>query len=285
MADTAVEEVSSNKMFGGFNRRYQHASSSLGCSMNFTIYYPPQAAAAGAKVPVLYYLSGLTCTDENVIMKSGVQRACAKHGIALIAPDTSPRGLGVEGEAESWDFGVGAGFYLNATVEKWKNWRMYDYITKELPSLLADSMANLDTTKCSIFGHSMGGHGALTIALKNPGVYKSVSAFSPIVNPTVVPWGQKVFSGYLGDERESWKQYDACELVKQYKGPELPALIDVGTADNFLEVQLKPENFKAAAEAANFPVTLRMQEGYDHSYYFISTFIDDHLEHHAKYLL
>eukprot|EP00882_Tetradesmus_deserticola_P004690 GHRQ01004944.1.p1 GENE.GHRQ01004944.1~~GHRQ01004944.1.p1 ORF type:complete len:290 (+),score=95.90 GHRQ01004944.1:169-1038(+) len=281
-------QVSANKCFGGYNRRYKHASSTLACDVNFTVYFPPVAdetAASPTKAPVLYYLSGLSCTDENVVQKSGVQRACAQHGIAFVAPDTSPRGLNIEGEAESWDFGVGAGFYVNATVDKWKNWRMYDYITKELPALLAASFPSLDTATASIMGHSMGGHGALTIALKNPGTYKSLSAFAPICNPCNVPWGVKAFTGYFGaDNKELWQAHDATELVKIYNGPALPTLVDTGTGDSFLEVQLKPEAFQAAAESAGFPVTMRLQEGYDHSYFFMASFIDEHVAFHAKHL-
>lgn len=285
-APAAPEQVSANKQFGGWNRRYKHASTTLGCSMNFTVYLPPGADAPGAKFPVVWYLSGLTCTDENVIQKSGAQRACAASGVALVASDTSPRGLGVEGEAEAWDFGVGAGFYINATVDKWRNWRMYDYITKELPELLAASFPNLDMSNTSIMGHSMGGHGALTIALKNPGRFKSVSAFSPICNPVNVPWGQKAFAGYLGDaDKEAWKQHDASELMAAYTGPKFSLLVDTGSADPFLTRELRPETLEAAAAKAGFPLTSRMQEGYDHSYFFISTFMDDHIEHHAKALL
>lgn len=251
--------------------------------MTFTIFFPPSASAG--KVPIIYYLSGLTCTDENFITKSNAQKKASQEGVALIAPDTSPRGLNIEGEAESWDFGVGAGFYLNATVDKWKNWRMYDYITKELPSLLSQHFHSLDTSKASIMGHSMGGHGALVIALRNPQMFKSVSAFAPIVNPSVVPWGIKAFSGYLGEEdKEAWKEYDATELMKSYSGPQLPLLVDVGTSDSFLERELKPQNFAAACEEKGYPLRLRMQEGYDHSYYFISTFMDDHIELHASQL-
>eukprot|EP00877_Chromochloris_zofingiensis_P000252 jgi/Chrzof1/10227/Cz04g33100.t1 len=280
----APEQIASSKMFGGYNRRYKHHSESCGCDMTFSIFFPQGADAAGTKLPILYYLSGLTCTDENVMQKSGVQRDAAAHGIAFIAPDTSPRGIGVEGESDSWDFGIGAGFYLNATQEKWRNWRMYDYITKELPELLGKHFQNLDVGKASITGHSMGGHGALTIALKNPGVYKSVSAFSPIVNPSQVPWGIKAFSNYLGEDRELWKQYDACELVKQYKGPKLPTLVDTGTADPFLQEQLKPERFEAACKEAGFEADIRMQDGYDHSYYFVASFMPDHVAFHAKAL-
>jgi len=280
-----AEQIASNKQFGGFNRRFKHKSSSVGCDMTFTIYFPP--ASESKKVPVLFWLSGLTCTDENFIVKAGAQRKAAELGLALVAPDTSPRGLGVGGESESWDFGVGAGFYLNAKVDKWKNWRMYDYVVKELPELLASQFADkLDLSRCSISGHSMGGHGALTIALKNPHSFRSVSAFAPICNPSSAecPWGVKAFTGYLGEDRESWKEYDACELLAAYKGPQLPILVDQGGADTFLTSQLRPAALQAAATAANYPLTLRTQEDYDHSYFFISTFIDEHLAFHAKHL-
>ncbi|CAL8462943.1 g2477 [Coccomyxa elongata] len=279
-----AELQKSNKMFGGWNRRYSHESRELGCAMTFTVFYPP--AAESGKVPVIYYLSGLTCTDENVIQKSGIQRKAAEEGVAIIAPDTSPRGLNIPGESDSWDFGVGAGFYLNATQPTWKNWRMYDYISKELPSVL-QSFKELDASNAAIMGHSMGGHGALTLGLRNPQLYKSISAFSPICNPIQVPWGQKAFSGYLGDNQEEWKQYDATELVQSYSGPPRSILIDVGTADDFLEKQLKPENFAKAAAAhggSSVKLQLRMQDGYDHSYFFMSTFVDDHVAFHAKAL-
>lgn len=284
----APVQLASNKCCGGYNRRFKHASATLGCDTTFTIFFPPGAeeASGGAKVPVLYYLSGLTCTDENVTQKGGAQKPCAAHGIAFVAPDTSPRGLGVPGEADAWDFGVGAGFYVNATREPWaKNWRMYDYITKELPALLAAHFPQLDTANAAITGHSMGGHGALTIALKNPGVYKSVSAFAPICNPCAVPWGTKAFGGYFGEaDKELWRAHDASELVRGYAGPPLPALIDTGSADQFLDSQLKPEAFRAAADAAGFPVTMRMQDGYDHSYFFMASFMDEHVAFHAKAL-
>uniref|UniRef100_A0A061RHM4 S-formylglutathione hydrolase n=2 Tax=Tetraselmis sp. GSL018 TaxID=582737 RepID=A0A061RHM4_9CHLO len=275
-----AEELKSNKMYGGFNKRFRHDSSVCGCPMVFTVFFPPEAAAK--KVPVLYYLSGLTCTDENVIQKSGIQKKAAELGVAVVAPDTSPRGLNVEGEDDSYDFGTGAGFYLNATQEKWRNWRMYDYITQELPSVLA-GLPGLDTTKAGIMGHSMGGHGALTIFLKNPGKYKSLSALSPICNPMAVPWGEKAFTGYLGPDKEAWKSYDATELVKASSGPFVPTLIDIGTQDDFMH-QLSPHTFAAAALQKAMPLTIRMQEGYDHSYFFIQTFIDDHVAHHARLL-
>lgn len=252
--------------------------------MNLSIYFPP--AAATKKVPVLYWLSGLTCSDENFILKSGGQRAAAAENVALICTDTSPRGLNVENEAESWDFGVGAGFYLNATQEKWKNWRMYDYVTKEVPELLKANFSQLDTSRASIFGHSMGGHGALTIFLKNPDKYKSVSAFAPICNPMNCQWGQKAFAGYLGDDKALWKEYDASELVKEYKGHKTTILIDQGDADKFLpEKQLLPENFQDSCKLVGMPLVLYMQQGYDHSYNFIASFVDRHIKHHSKAVL
>ncbi|MQL78606.1 hypothetical protein Taro_011031 [Colocasia esculenta] len=278
-----AELISSGKMFGGFNRRYKHFSPTLGCSMTFTIYFPSTPLTC-TTVPVLYWLSGLTCTDENFIMKSGAQRAASKEGIALVAPDTSPRGLNVEGEADSWDFGVGAGFYLNATEEKWKNWRMYDYIVNELPTLLSENFPQLDTSRASISGHSMGGHGALTIFLKNPDKYKSVSAFAPISNPVNCPWGQKAFSNYLSSNKSDWEEYDATCLVGKCNKVSTSILIDQGMDDKFLQDQLLPNHFEDACKAANVPLLLRFQPGYDHSYYFIASFIDDHIHHHVQAL-
>jgi len=251
--------------------------------MTFAIYLPPQAEKGS--VPLLWFLSGLTCTDENFITKSGAQRFAAEKGIALIVPDTSPRGANIEGESASWDFGVGAGFYIDATVSKWsKHYNMYSYVTKELWDLVVDNFPII-RDKQSIFGHSMGGHGALICALKNPGKYKSVSAFAPISNPTEAAWGQKAFTGYLGTNVDDWKQYDATHLVASYKGPELHILIDQGTVDNFLKQnQLLPDNFKSAADKAGVKTTLRYQDGYDHGYYFISTFVEEHIAHHTKCL-
>ncbi|CAA7405898.1 unnamed protein product [Spirodela intermedia] len=278
-----AELISSAKVFGGFNRRYKHFSPTLGCSMTFTIYFPPTPQGSST-VPVLYWLSGLTCTDENFIIKSGAQRSASREGIALVAPDTSPRGLNVEGEADSWDFGVGAGFYLNATQDKWKNWRMYDYVVKELPKLLSVNFPNLDISRASISGHSMGGHGALIIYLKNPGAYKSVSAFAPICNPANCPWGQKAFSNYLGTDKSDWEEYDATVLVEKINELSTTILIDQGGDDNFLSNQLLPHSFEAACKRANVPLLMRLQPGYDHSYFFVQTFIDDHICHHAKAL-
>lgn len=281
----SLKQISSARCFGGFQKVFEHQSSVLQCLMKFAIYLPPQIDTD--KVPVLYWLSGLTCTEQNFITKAGAQRFLSSLGIALVAPDTSPRGCNIEGEDDSYDFGSGAGFYVDATEEKWKeNYKMYSYVTSELPELIQTNF-NVNPAKKSIFGHSMGGHGALICTLKNPGMYRSVSAFSPICNPINCPWGQKAFTGYLGTDREEWKKWDATELVKTYKGPPFSyVFIDQGKADNFLsEGQLLPENFVQSAQDGGVPVVLRMQEDYDHSYYFIATFIEDHIRHHAAALL
>jgi len=276
--------ISSAKCFGGYQKVFEHASEVLKCNMKFGVFVPSKAE--GGKVPVLYWLSGLTCTEQNFISKAGAQRCAEECGIMIVAPDTSPRGCGVDGEDESWDFGTGAGFYVDATEDKWKtNYNMFSYITKELPSLISAHFPVTD--KQSIFGHSMGGHGALVCALKNPGMYLSVSAFAPICNPINCPWGQKAFSGYLGSaNRDDWKNWDATELVGSYPGPPMPyILIDQGKDDSFLtKGQLLPENFVEACRKVGMAVVLRMQEGYDHSYYFMSSFIEDHIKHHAKAL-
>jgi len=280
----ALNLVKKNKAFGGWVKQFRHASKSTKTDMTFSVFLPSQSETA--KVPVLYFLSGLTCTDENFITKAGAQRVAAQLGIALVAPDTSPRGANIEGEDESYDFGSGAGFYLNATTPKWStNYNMYDYITSELPELI-DAELPIDGSRKSVFGHSMGGHGALICALKNPGMYKSCSAFSPICNPTQCPWGEKAFTGYLGDDKEAWKEYDATELAAAYAGDKLPVLCDQGLADEFYEKkQLLPERFiEAAKPNANLDVDFRMQPDYDHSYFFISTFIEDHIQFHAKHL-
>jgi S-formylglutathione hydrolase len=275
----SLERIEHRACFGGWQHVYRHRSATLDCSMQFAVYLPPQAASK--VVPVLYWLSGLTCNEQNFITKSGAQRYAAEHGIALIVPDTSPRGDDVA-DADSYDLGKGAGFYLNATMAPWsRHYRMYDYIVSELPALIEAKFPVTDAR--AISGHSMGGHGALIIALKNPGRYRSVSAFSPIVAPSQVPWGEKAFSAYLGNDREAWKAYDATELVKTAK-QKLPTLIDQGDADEFLQTQLRPELFNAAADAAAYPITLRMQPGYDHSYYFVASFIRDHIAHHANTL-
>jgi len=275
-----LKNISQNRSFGGWHKQYSHASTVLGCDMRFAIYLPPQAATQS--VPVLYWLSGLTCTDENFMQKAGAHRMAAELGIAIVAPDTSPRGEGVANDA-AYDLGQGAGFYLNATQEPWaKHYQMEDYVLNELPELIESVFPVTD--KRAISGHSMGGHGALTLALKNPERFTSVSAFSPIVNPIKVPWGEKAFTAYLGDNREAWKAYDSCELIAKAK-QQLPMLIDQGEGDNFLAEQLKPENLVAAAKEVGYPLELRMQEGYDHSYYFIASFIDEHLKFHQSFLI
>ena len=277
------ETLSTTRCFDGELKRIRHRADTLDCDMTFSIFLPPQVAQ-GEERPVLYWLSGLTCTDLNFIEKAGAQRLAAELGLILVAPDTSPRGPDVPDDPEgAWDFGLGAGFYVNATQAPWsKNYHMYNYVVHELPALIE---ANFPATnQRSISGHSMGGHGALVCALRNPGRYQSVSAFSPIVNPMHCPWGEKAFSHYLGEDRSQWQQWDTCELIAT-ASERLPLLIDQGDKDGFLTEQLKPELLRAAATAAGHPLTLRMQPGYDHSYYFIASFIDDHLRHHAKALL
>ncbi|PSL12250.1 S-formylglutathione hydrolase [Marinobacterium halophilum] len=277
----APELLASNKCFDGWLKRYQHTSSATGTEMVFAIFLPPQAQTQ--PVPVLYWLSGLTCTDENFMQKAGAQRLAAELGIAIVAPDTSPRGTDLPGEHDSYDFGSGAGFYVNATQAPWSdNYRMYDYVVEELPALIEQHFPVTD--KRAISGHSMGGHGALICALKNPGRYASVSAFAPISNPSNCPWGEKALSGYLGDDREAWKAWDSCELIARAE-EKLPLLVDQGEADNFLAEQLKPDALQAACSAAEHPLELRLQPGYDHSYFFIASFIEDHLRHHARALL
>lgn len=281
MSQQHPELLSSQKSFGGWLKRYQHRSSSTDTDMIFAIYLPPKAEREA--VPVLYWLSGLTCNDENFMQKAGAQRMAAELGLAIVCPDTSPRGTDLPQEHDSYDFGSGAGFYVNSTQTPWaQHYRMYDYVVEELPALIEAHFPV--TEQRSISGHSMGGHGALICALKNPGRYQSVSAFAPITHPTECPWGQKAFTGYLGEDRESWKQWDACELISQTQ-EQLPLLVDQGDADQFLEAgQLKPDALQKACDDANHPIVLRLQPGYDHSYFFIASFIDDHLSHHAKAL-
>lgn len=275
-----MKELSSNKISGGWQKRYQHQSTALGCEMVYSVFLPPQAE--NGPVPVLYWLSGLTCNDQNFVTKAGAQRYAAEYGVAIVAPDTSPRGDDVADD-EAWDFAQGAGFYLNATQQPWsKHYRMYDYIVDELPALINASQP-VDASRCGIFGHSMGGHGALTIALKNPEQYQSVSAFSPICSPMNCPWGEKALGNYLGDDRDAWIEYDSCELIARAQ-QKLPILVDQGLADDFLQAELKPELLESACEQHQHPLTLRMQPGYDHSYYFISSFIGDHIKHHAEHL-
>lgn len=274
-----MERIEHRACFGGWQDVWRHHSDVLDCEMNFAVYLPPQAASE--RCPVLYWLSGLTCSEQNFITKAGAQRYAAEHGVVVVAPDTSPRGDDVP-DADGYDLGKGAGFYVNATQAPWSaHYRMYDYVVDELSALVE---ANFPVTDArAISGHSMGGHGALTIALKNPGRYRSVSAFSPIVAPSQVPWGEKAFTAYLGEDRAVWKRYDAVELVKSAAG-KLPLLVDQGDADEFLATQLKPELLHAACADAGHPLTLRMQPGYDHSYYFITSFIGDHIAHHAAAL-
>jgi S-formylglutathione hydrolase len=277
-----IEKVSSWKCFDGTQEVHAHASSETGTRMRFGLFLPPQAK--NGKVPVLFWLSGLTCTEDNFITKAGAQRVASELGIAIVAPDTSPRGLGYAGEDDAYDFGTGAGFYVDATEAPWKNgYRMYSYVTKELPALVLANFP-LRADRMGIFGHSMGGHGALTIAMKNPDRFRTVSAFAPIVAPMQVPWGQKALAGYLGNDRETWKAYDASALVasRGWKGPKI--LVDQGGADNFLKEQLRPELFEAACRQAGVALELHLRDGYDHSYYFISTFIANHLRHHAAHL-
>ncbi|MBD7978378.1 S-formylglutathione hydrolase [Serpens gallinarum] len=278
-----LENISCNKSFGGWHKRYRHRSSSLNCDMVFAVYLPPQAEQ-GAKLPVLYWLSGLTCSDENFMQKAGAHKLAAELGLIIVAPDTSPRGAEVPDDPEgAWDFGLGAGFYVNATQQPWaRHYRMYDYVVHELPTLIEANFPASD--KRGISGHSMGGHGALVCALKNPGRYQSVSAFAPIANPSNCPWGEKAFSNYLGDDRSVWQDWDTCALLTR-ANEKLAMLVDQGDRDDFLEVQLKPEVLRAAAEAAGHELTLRLQPGYDHSYYFIASFIDDHLRYHAEKLV
>lgn len=273
-----LTNISNVMSFGGKQQQFTHQATSTNCTMQFAIYLPPQASENN-KVPVLYWLSGLTCTDENFVQKAGAQRVAAELGIAIVCPDTSPRGDDVAND-EGYDLGQGAGFYVNATQSPWnKHFNMYDYVVSELPALIE---ANFPvTTQRAISGHSMGGHGALTIALKNPSRYSSVSAFSPIVNPINCPWGEKAFTTYLGDDRTTWLAYDTCELIKKAT-QQLPMLVEQGLADNFLDEQLKPENLLTAANESDFKVTLEQHEGYDHSYFFIASFIEKHLRFHAK---
>lgn len=283
---SSFELKTAHACFGGAQRYYEHFSSEIGLNMKFSIYLPPKAVL-GEKVPALIYLAGLTCTEETFMAKAGAQRLAAELNIALICPDTSPRGAGLAGEADSWDFGVGAGFYLDATTTPWAlHWRMESYLLNDLLPLVGSKLP-VDMARLGIFGHSMGGHGALTLALRHPGKFKSLSAFAPIANPVNCPWGQKAFTGYLGDDKAEWARHDASELMAAqtaapYRGG---ILIDQGLADKFLiEKQLLPEAFEAACAKAGQPLTLRLQAGYDHGYYFIQTFIDDHLRHHAQQL-
>lgn len=278
-----MELLSTNVSFDGEHRRYRHTSATLECTMEFAVYLPPVAVGPDPqRVPALWWLSGLTCTDKNFMEKAGAHKKAAELGIAIICPDTSPRGVNLAGEDDSYDFGSGAGFYVNATEQPWApHYRMYDYVVKELPQLLENELPLTD--KRSISGHSMGGHGALICALHNPGRYASVSAFAPVAHPTECPWGQKAFKGYLGDDTAKWEEWDATLLIPKAT-ERLPLLIDQGTEDQFLETQLNPDALVEACKQHDHPINLRMQKGYDHSYFFIASFIDDHLNHHSRAL-
>ena len=278
------ELLSEHACFGGIQRFYRHASAEIGLPMRFSVFLPPQAAHG--PVPALLYLAGLTCNEETVMTKGGAQQLAAELGLALIAPDTSPRGANVPGEADSWDFGVGAGFYLDATQAPWAtHYRMESYLTRELLHLLASTLP-IDGARIGIFGHSMGGHGALTLALRHPQLFMSVSAFAPICAPSQCPWGQKAFRGYLGGDAGEWQQHDATALMQALAAGPYPGgiLIDQGMSDKFLAEQLHPELLEAACAKAGQPLTLRRHAGYDHGYYFIATFMADHLRHHAAQL-
>ena len=282
---TSLELLSEHACFGGVQRFYKHESSVIGLPMRFSAFLPEQAVAS-ERVPALIYLAGLTCNEETFMTKAGAQRRAAELGIALIAPDTSPRGAGIPGESDTWDFGLAASFYLDAAQAPWsKHYRMESYLTQELVSVVGEHLP-IDPQRLGLFGHSMGGHGALTLALRHPGLFKSLSAFAPICAPRQCSWGQKAFTGYLGSDQNEWLQHDATALMAARKSAPYPdgILIDQGLADKFLEVQLHPHLFEAACQAAGQPLTLRRHAGYDHGYYFISTFISDHLDHHAQIL-
>jgi len=274
-----MQRIESHACFGGSQEVWSHASSVLDCEMRFGVYLPPQARDHAC--PVLYWLSGLTCSEQNFITKSGAQRYAAEHGLILVAPDTSPRGHAVA-DADRYDLGQGAGFYLNASQAPWSaHYRMHDYIVDELPALVDECFAS--STARAISGHSMGGHGALVLALRNPGCYRSVSAFSPIVAPSQVPWGEQAFTAYLGEDRAQWREWDAIALIAN-ASERLPLLVDQGADDEFLDTQLRPALLRAACERAAHPLQLRLQPGYDHSYYFISSFIGEHIAWHAAAL-
>ncbi|WP_293414607.1 S-formylglutathione hydrolase [Piscinibacter sp.] len=280
-----IEVLEEYRCFGGVTRQLQHHSAEIGLPMNFSVYLPP-AVMRGETVPALIWLAGLTCNEQTFMIKAGAQRVAAQLGVALIAPDTSPRGAKVPGEEEDWDFGVGAGFYLDATEPAWsKHYRMESWLVRELVPLLSSSF-RIDAKRLGLFGHSMGGHGALTLALRHPGLFRTLSAFAPICAPTQCPWGSKAFYGYLGDDFERWKTHDASALMRRQRSAPFPEgiLVDQGLSDKFLASQLLPEKLEAACESIGQSLTLRRHEGYDHGYYFISTFIEDHLRFHVERL-
>lgn len=279
-----LELIDTHLIHGGTQAIYRHDSKTIGLPMRFSVYLPPHAKHD--RVPALFFLAGLTANEETFPIKAGAQRFAAEHGIALVSPDTSPRGAGIAGEADDWDFGVGAGFYVDATLEPWaRHYRMYSYVRDELRETVAAELP-IDGARLGIFGHSMGGHGALVLALRNPHLYRSVSAFAPIAAPMRCPWGKKAFAGYLGEDQQAWRQYDASELVAHADASRFEAgiLVDQGVADKFRIEQLHPDAFEQACLTAGQPLTLRRHEGYDHSYYFIETFIEDHIAHHARAL-
>ena len=277
-----LETIAETRVFDGVQTVHRHASVSTASPMRFAVYMPPQSKAG--RVPAVYWLSGLTCTEENFIAKAGAQRVAALLGLALVVPDTSPRGLGIPGDHDAWDFGEGAGFYVDATRPPWSaNYRMYSYVANELPATIAANFP-VDPARVGIAGHSMGGHGALVMALRNPDRFRTVSAFAPIASSMRCPWGEKALSGYLGDDRRAWREYDASALVEDrgWKGP--PIVVDQGTADSFVETQLKPQLLADACRTSGVPLELGMRAGYDHSYYFIATYMEAHLRHHAAHL-
>ncbi|MBC6440252.1 MAG: S-formylglutathione hydrolase [Rhodospirillales bacterium] len=276
----ALDTVSKNRCYGGTQGIYSHRSAEIGLPMRFAVYEPP--AAANGKVPLLIYLSGLTCTEENFTIKAGAQRLASEHGMIVVAPDTSPRSTGIDGEDDDWAFGTGAGFYLDATVEPWsRHYRMESYIVKELPKVICENFP-ADGGRMSVFGHSMGGHGAISLALKNPGMYQSVSAFAPMNSLMNCEPGVNALTGYLGDDRDAWRRYDVVDLIESgHRCP--PLLVDQGSIDEFLP-NLLPEKLQAACDAAGQPLTLNMREGYDHSYWFVQSFMADHFAHHAEVL-
>ncbi|HEY9881831.1 MAG TPA: S-formylglutathione hydrolase [Leptolyngbyaceae cyanobacterium] len=279
---TSITLLKQYACFGGTVAYYSHPSRECNCTMQFSVFVPPRASEG--PVPVLYFLSGLTCTEENFTVKAGAQRYAAEHGLMLVAPDTSPRGSGIPGEDDDWDFGTGAGFYVDATQEPWsQNYRMYSYVVRELPELIAENFS-VQPERQGIFGHSMGGHGALVCGLRNPKLFKSISAFAPICAPMQSPWGTKAFSNYLGADLVEWRHYDASELVKHHADPNRLILIDQGSEDTFLDRQLMPQVFEIACREAGQPLVMRSQPGYDHSYFFIATFMEDHIRHHAAVL-
>ena len=278
-----MEKIAEHRCFRGRQLRYRHQSQTLNCSMQVSVFLPPQAKSA--KVPVLYWLSGLTCSDENFVQKAGAQQFAARYGVAIVAPDTSPRGEGVADDPDgAYDLGLGAGFYVNASQQPWaEHYQMESYISTELPELV-NAHLPVDASRCGLFGHSMGGHGALTLGLKYPERFHSLSAFAPISSPMNCPWGEKALSQYLGDDREQWQQADSCFLIREHGAAAPRILVDQGSDDDFLESQLKPALLQAAATAGGADLTLRMQEGYDHSYFFIASFIEDHIRFHSEQL-